>query len=175
MANLAGLNHIKYSRAAVRKARALGLTITSAYRSPEKDRAVGGSGTGYHTLGQALDVAGNWSKMNEFAKWAKGTGAFRSVLWQVSGHYDHVHLSWHMAGGDNVYQNPDGGIVQNGDKGGIVGVIQDLLGGLKIDELFGPKTEEAVGEFQDSRNLKKDGIVGKNTWKELTEGGSLFF
>jgi peptidoglycan hydrolase-like protein with peptidoglycan-binding domain len=175
MANLAGLEHVKYSRDALRKARTLGLTITSAYRSPEKDRAVGGTGTGYHTLGQALDVAGNWSKMDQFAKWAEGTGAFRTVLWQESGHYDHVHISWHLTGGDNVYQNPDGGIIENGDKGGIVGVIQNLIGGLKVDELFGDKTEEAVKEFQESREVQKDGIVGENTWRELTEGGSLFF
>lgn len=175
MANLSGLNHISASRAALRKARKLGLTITSAYRSPEHDREVGGTGRGYHTLGQALDVAGDWNGMDKFAKWAKATGEFRSVLWQVSGHYDHVHLSWKDKGGGGVYKDPENGLVSNGDKGGIVEAIQDLLGSLNIDGLFGDKTEKAVEEFQDNRNIQKDGIVGPVTWNKLTNGGGLFF
>ena len=41
------------------------LVITSAYRSPEWDRAKGRSGTGAHTLGRAMDIRCN-SDRNRF-------------------------------------------------------------------------------------------------------------
>lgn len=37
-----------------------------------------------------------------------------------------------------------------------------------IDGIFGTKTENAVKEFQSQRSLTVDGIVGPNTWTELT-------
>jgi len=39
---------------------------------------------------------------------------------------------------------------------------------LKVDGIFGPKTEGAVLQFQKANNLKTDGIVGKKTWFALT-------
>lgn len=170
---LAGLKLTKAANAAIAKADEMGLTVTSGYRSPEKDKAVGGTGKGYHTLGQALDVAGAKSKMDAYAKWAKSSGLFRSVLWQVAGHYDHVHVSWNASASD--YTIPDNGTVKEGNKGGIVETIQKLLGGLKVDGIFGPKTEEAVKEFQKNRDLEVDGIVGSKTWEKLSNGAGLFF
>ena len=35
------------------------------------------------------------------------------------------------------------------------------------DRSYGPKTKEAVKQFQEDRGLKKDGKVGANTVKEL--------
>jgi len=35
--------------------------------------------------------------------------------------------------------------------------------------VFGPKTNDAVREFQRNNGLQVDGIVGKNTWKALLE------
>lgn len=37
---------------------------------------------------------------------------------------------------------------------------------IKIDGDFGRKTEEVVKDFQKKHNLKVDGVVGKDTWKE---------
>jgi peptidoglycan hydrolase-like protein with peptidoglycan-binding domain len=37
----------------------------------------------------------------------------------------------------------------------------------KIDGDFGPITEGAVTTFQQSRGLKVDGVVGKETWEAL--------
>ena len=40
----------------------------------------------------------------------------------------------------------------------------------EIDGVYGPKTKEAVQKFQQSRDLKQDGIIGENTIKALFEG-----
>jgi peptidoglycan hydrolase-like protein with peptidoglycan-binding domain len=35
--------------------------------------------------------------------------------------------------------------------------------------VFGPKTNDAIREFQRNNGLQVDGIVGRNTWKALLE------
>lgn len=165
-----GLKRTKAAQAAIDKAAALGLRITSAHRTSAHDKAVGGTGRGYHVLGQALDVAGSKGSMDAFAKWAKASGLFRSVLWQVAGHYDHVHVSWNLDGTEK-----NDGTISKGDNGGIVAAIQKLLGGLNNKGYFGADTEQAVKEFQKNRGLEVDGVVGKKTWEELTNGGASFF
>jgi hypothetical protein len=66
---------------------------------------------------------------------------------------------------------------QLGDHLPTVGILQKLLNrtGAKLiaDGIFGPKTLAAVKQFQRSRHLKPDGIVGKDTWPELVEGVDL--
>jgi murein L,D-transpeptidase YcbB/YkuD len=37
----------------------------------------------------------------------------------------------------------------------------------KIDGKISPQTKEAIREFQKSKGLKPDGVVGQKTWKEL--------
>lgn len=85
------------------KAKEYGLTLTSGYRSPEKDKEVGGSGSGPHTRGEAFDFAGSWESMNKLADWAKGTGYFSQVIFKnkdymsgryIPDHMDHVHVGW---------------------------------------------------------------------------------
>lgn len=44
---------------------------------------------------------------------------------------------------------------------------------LKIDQIFGPKTEAAVRHFQEYHGLKVDGIVGNKTWKSLSRVSGL--
>jgi peptidoglycan hydrolase-like protein with peptidoglycan-binding domain len=36
-----------------------------------------------------------------------------------------------------------------------------------IDGIFGPKTEQAVINFQRSKRIQADGIVGPQTWKQF--------
>ena len=65
--------------------------------------------------------------------------------------------------------------VRRGDCGDTVRFIQDRLTVLgfpaTVDGLFGLGTETAVKNFQTSRGLVADGIVGPLTWDKLVEGG----
>lgn len=56
--------------------------------------------------------------------------------------------------------------LRRGADGLLVGQIQDRLG-VAGPDVFGPKTEAAVREFQRRRGLVPDGIVGPKTWAAL--------
>ena len=64
--------------------------------------------------------------------------------------------------------------VKRDAQGKITRLIQERLNfvgfNLKIDGIFGINTEKAVKKFQNNRNLKVDGIVGKKTWSYLIKG-----
>ena len=73
-------------------------------------------------------------------------------------------------GGDTI--NVELNILRRGSTGGQVETIQALLNGfidadLAIDGIFGPKTEQAVRDYQSSRDLDVDGIVGAQTWTRI--------
>lgn len=85
-----------------------GLRLASTYRSPAKNRAVGGSKTSAHmTRGGATDFAGSPAAMRRLAEWAIDSGQFREVFFDpvgqwdngvfneqgIGGHDDHVHLT----------------------------------------------------------------------------------
>lgn len=53
-----------------------------------------------------------------------------------------------------------------GSKGELVKIIQEFLG-IKVDGDFGPKTEEAVKNWQRQKGLLADGIVGPATWESM--------
>lgn len=62
--------------------------------------------------------------------------------------------------------------LKNGSKGEEVKTLQKKLNefmpyGLSVDGIFGPKTEEAVRDFQYHKGLTIDGIVGPKTWGAL--------
>ncbi len=50
-----------------------------------------------------------------------------------------------------------------GSEGRQVRLLQEALGGIKVDGVFGPETEAAVRSFQTSRGLSVDGVVGPHT------------
>ncbi|MUG93413.1 peptidoglycan-binding protein [Scytonema sp. UIC 10036] len=67
--------------------------------------------------------------------------------------------------------------LKNGNSGVAVKILQRLLMFqsisvprlfLKIDGNFGQATEAAVKDFQKSRGLSVDGVVGLKTWQELS-------
>jgi peptidoglycan hydrolase-like protein with peptidoglycan-binding domain len=70
--------------------------------------------------------------------------------------------------------------IQNGSTGPDVRWAQYLLvrrlilgDATQIDGSFGPKTEEAVKEFQQAAGLAVDGVVGPQTWGALESGYSM--
>jgi peptidoglycan hydrolase-like protein with peptidoglycan-binding domain len=67
-------------------------------------------------------------------------------------------------------------VLSSGSEGRQVRLLQAALGGVKVDGIFGPETEEAVRRFQASRGLAVDGIAGPLTTAALrTQGGSTTF
>lgn len=64
--------------------------------------------------------------------------------------------------------------IRRGSKGNYVLIAQDDLNTLGfptggLDGIFGVQTETAVRNYQRSRGLTADGIVGCNTWRSLQE------
>jgi hypothetical protein len=57
--------------------------------------------------------------------------------------------------------------LRRGETGALVTELQQRLGILDGQPVFGPKTEAAVREFQRSRGMVPDGIVGPKTWEAL--------
>ena len=51
-------------------------------------------------------------------------------------------------------------VLSSGSEGRQVQLLQQALGGIKVDGIFGPETEAAVRRFQSSRALTVDGVVG---------------
>lgn len=69
-----------------------------------------------------------------------------------------------------------GRLLRQGSEGQDVRAVQDVLNHhirrserLKVDGIFGPKTEARVREFQKANGLTVDGIVGPNTHAKLFE------
>jgi hypothetical protein len=61
------------------------------------------------------------------------------------------------------------------DSGAAVRIAQQQLRAtidpaLQPDGFFGPLTDRAVRRFQQANGLEVDGLVGRNTWRALTEG-----
>lgn len=72
-----------------------GTTITSTYRTPARNRAVGGSPTSYHMdrSNPAVDIGGSTAALNRLAPKLRAMGGWREFLWRVPGHYDHIHVA----------------------------------------------------------------------------------
>jgi phage-related protein len=72
-----------------------GLSITSTYRSPARNAAVGGSPTSKHmnAANPAVDVGGPHSSLDRLYVAARAVDKWAQLLWQVAGHYDHIHFS----------------------------------------------------------------------------------
>ncbi|HEY3865433.1 MAG TPA: peptidoglycan-binding protein [Solirubrobacteraceae bacterium] len=63
-------------------------------------------------------------------------------------------------------------VLTSGSEGRQVQLLQQALGSIKVDGIFGPETEAAVRSFQSSHGLTVDGIVGALTSAALRGSGS---
>jgi peptidoglycan hydrolase-like protein with peptidoglycan-binding domain len=54
-------------------------------------------------------------------------------------------------------------VLSSGTEGRQVNLLQKALGGIHVDGIFGPETEEAVRTYQSSKGLSVDGVVGPQT------------
>ena len=64
-------------------------------------------------------------------------------------------------------------VLSSGSEGRQVQLLQAALGGIKVDGVFGPETEEAVRRFQERNGLQVDGVAGPQTTAALRgQGGS---
>jgi peptidoglycan hydrolase-like protein with peptidoglycan-binding domain len=54
-------------------------------------------------------------------------------------------------------------VLSSGSEGRHVKLLQQALGAIHVDGVYGPETEEAVRTFQTSRGLSVDGVVGPQT------------
>jgi peptidoglycan hydrolase-like protein with peptidoglycan-binding domain len=66
-------------------------------------------------------------------------------------------------------------VLSPGNEGRQVQLLQQALGNVKVDGVFGPETEEAVRRFQASKGLTVDGVAGPLTSAALRGGSSRAF
>lgn len=99
--------------ARVRASMPSGLRVTDTLSNPARDRALGlkRSPNSYHydAKNPAVDIAGPTYLLHQYAKKLRAMGGWRQLLWQVPGHYDHIHVahtggvvqsSWYRSPGD---------------------------------------------------------------------------
>ncbi|MFN2320856.1 MAG: peptidoglycan-binding protein [Dermatophilaceae bacterium] len=58
-------------------------------------------------------------------------------------------------------------VLRLGSRGDAVAALQKALGGLTADGVFGAATDAKVKEYQRSKELTVDGVVGRQTWNAL--------
>jgi len=138
----------------VQAALTAGTYVTSTYRTPAQNAAVGGSPRSYHLdrANPATDIGGSTAALDLLYGRLRAMGGWRELLWRVKGHYDHIHAA-------NV-----GGLIPGG------GPDQDsLLAMLTPGEfVFSRKSVKALGVDTLSR-LHEFGRRGFN------EGGPVDF
>lgn len=134
----------------------------------------GGHGSqSQHYAGTSFDVGQNLtnSQRNILRNSARNSGVWTYV--------EPVSLSPTWVHFDRRFGIPacsSGGypLIRQGSKGNYVCIAQDDLNTLGyrtggLDGVFGRQTVNAVKQYQSSRGLLADGIVGCNTWRSLQE------
>ncbi|MCL1802030.1 MAG: D-Ala-D-Ala carboxypeptidase family metallohydrolase [Eubacteriaceae bacterium] len=169
------------------------ITINDGYRSPEYNKKIGGSTTSQHLTGNALDFScqknGKKFPASMVCEAAQVNGV-KGIEWISSTalHLDTRTSKWFSLqgapdkNGNRTYKTINDFFdffshvkaagsslptLMQKDSGLYVLRLQLALGSLDADGEFGPKTKTAVMDYQKSKGLVVDGIVGKNTWASL--------
>lgn len=126
-----------------------------------------------HYAGTAFDVGQN---LTNAQRAVLRRSAQQSNLW---GYVEPVSLSPSWVHFDRRFGIPacsSGGypLIRQGSRGNYVCIAQDDLNTLGyrtggLDGVFGAQTYNAVRNYQRSRGLAVDGIIGCNTWRSLQE------
>lgn len=150
--------------------------INSGYRTLVHNQKIGGSKNSFHLYGRALDIPvlktykylTTPELMARFFYTLKVKGII-TYNWGV--HIDTRQSIYHSVFISEKINIPLYNNVKKGDISNEVGVIQFLLKqlnyNLEVDCNFGKVTETCVLHFQDVNKLKRDGIVGQETYKKL--------
>jgi Peptidase M15/Type IV secretion system pilin len=70
-----------------------GLRVSGGYRTPERNREVGGVANSNHLTGRAADFVGTSAQMEQARQWAINNGAREALIHNV-GSGIHLHLAW---------------------------------------------------------------------------------
>lgn len=161
--------------------------ISSGYRCPTHNAAVGGASRSYHMRGQAADITVSGVEPIEVARYAESIGILGI------GHYDaFVHIDtraeksfWYSSAqlqretfceeiGKEKMKTEELPTLKRGERSDTVRAAQILLEGYGYflqpygaDGNFGTMTEQMVGVFQRDHALDADGVIGVKTWKKL--------
>lgn len=173
------------------------ITITSGYRCVKHNRNVGGATGSRHAKGDAADIVVSGVRPAEVAKYAESIGIKGIGLYETSkdGHFVHIDTRdiksfWYgqacaartTFGGSTGTVSPSvstgnttqsNALLSTGSKGNAVKELQQNLVALgyniAVDGSFGPKTRNAVLDYQRKNGLAEDGIVGDMTRKSIAE------
>lgn len=160
------------------------VTVTSGYRTPAHNAAIGGAKTSYHTKGRAADIIVSGKDTCAVAAFAEAVG-MTGIERNEDSRYVHLDTRpekyyWRMSGGRSIAVTTFGGrcpypeakkdlkLLSNGDGVRWLQWWLRLWGyDLAVDGSFGEKTGAAVTALQERRGLKPDGIAGEKTRNAL--------
>lgn len=112
---LSNLEHLARELAEPLRGRVGALKVTSGYRSPELNAAVGGSSTSAHMAGRAMDVAPLRSSSERafrelYNLWLERRAMVDQAILYHPTRGGHVHLGWSdRPRGEFLYAGPAGG------------------------------------------------------------------
>ena len=152
------------------------ICVTSGYRCPAHNAAVGGAAASRHKTGQAADIT---CALNPVATGILASQSFAGagIYWDGNTAFVHVDTrprttTWlrSVAGEPYRYTTKDGFVLPTGRRGSTgaankaaIRMLQRLLG-IAPDGIFGAKTETALKAAQVRCGIASDAICGPQTW-----------
>lgn len=149
------------------------LNLTSAYRTESYNKKIGGASGSYHTKGRAVDCYISGQSPSLLAKFfqsygMKGVGCYYDSLFV---HVDSRTSTFYWKNQSETKVSTHLPTIRSGSSGQDVKDAQRLLNlagaNLTEDGIFGTNTNKETRNFQASKGLAVDGIIGLNTWKAL--------